>query len=347
MKTNPRHKEILDIVGKRPGIAISLIRGLMVNEISVPTLNRDLAYLSQKGFLLRYGLGRNTRYSISESATVLNEDMAATYFDDKEGYGRGGQVFFNPGIFKTLGQLTLFTETEKALLDDLQKKHQKKIKTISPALFKKETERLTIELSWKSSQIEGNTYSLLETALLLADHIPAHGKAKEEAQMLLNHKVALDNIYAGRISVKPLRIGDIEGLHSLLIRGLGVARNLRKRAVGISGTTYRPPDNEFQVREYLDKARKLINSKANVFEKAMLAVLFISYIQPFEDGNKRTGRILGNALLIKSGCCPLSYRSVTPTDYKKAMILFYEQNNIMAYKKLFIEQYEFAVNNYY
>jgi len=101
------------------------------------------------------------------------------------------------------------------------------------------------------------------------------------------------------------------------------------------------------VREYLDKACKLINSKENIFEKALLAVLFISYIQPFENGNKRTDRILGNALLIKKGCCPLSYHSVTPIDHKKAMILFYEQNNITAYKKLFIEQYEFAVSNYY
>ena len=79
----------------------------------------------------------------------------------------------------------------------------------------------------------------------------------------------------------------------------------------------------------------------------MLAVLLISYIQPFEDGNKRTDRIVGNAILIKNGYCPLSYRSVTPGDYKKAMVLFYEQNNISAYKKLFVEQIEFAVKNYF
>jgi Fic family protein len=76
-------------------------------------------------------------------------------------------------------------------------------------------------------------------------------------------------------------------------------------------------------------------------------VLFISYIQPFEDGNKRTGRITGNGILIENGYCPLSYRSVKPVDYKKAMILFYEQNNLAAYKKLFIEQFAFAVNKYF
>ena len=80
---------------------------------------------------------------------------------------------------------------------------------------------------------------------------------------------------------------------------------------------------------------------------ALLAVVFISYIQPFEDGNKRTGRITGNGIRIDNGYCPLSYRSVRPVDYKKAMILFYVQNNLSAYKKLSIEQFAFAVNNYF
>jgi len=346
MKALLRHREILDIVGKRPGIAISLIKELMANQVSVPTLNRDLAYLSETGALMRYGLGRNTRYTLSAGAWVVNEALAETYFA-QGAHERMGQTTFNPDVFKTLGTISIFTDAELERLNALQTRHAKKVATISPVLFKKETERLTIELSWKSSQIEGNTYSLLETEVLFNDHLPARGKAKEEAIMLLNHKLALEYVYSGRIKVKPLRVADVEGLHSLLTKSLGVARNIRKRAVGISGTTYRPPDNEFQVREYLDKACKLINARKNVFEKALLAVLFISYIQPFEDGNKRTGRILGNALLIKDGFCPLSYRSVTPTDYKKAMVLFYEQNNIVAYKKLFLDQYEFAINNYY
>lgn len=91
----------------------------------------------------------------------------------------------------------------------------------------------------------------------------------------------------------------------------------------------------------------LINAKENGFEKSLLAILLISYIQPFEDGNKRTGRMIGNALLINHEACPLSYRSVDSTDYKKAILLFYEQNNISAFKQLFIEQNEFGVRNYF
>ena len=94
-------------------------------------------------------------------------------------------------------------------------------------------------------------------------------------------------------------------------------------------------------------ACELINQREIVFGKALLSVLFISYIQPFEDGNKRTGRIMGNGILIDNKYCPLSYRSIKPLDYKKAMILFYEQNNVALYKKLFMDQFEFAVNNYF
>ena len=91
----------------------------------------------------------------------------------------------------------------------------------------------------------------------------------------------------------------------------------------------------------------VINSKENGFEKALIAVALISYIQPFEDGNKRTGRMISNALLIQEGICPLSYRSVDSLDYKKAMLLFYEQNNLAAFKKIFFEQIDFSVKNYF
>jgi Fic family protein len=89
-----------------------------------------------------------------------------------------------------------------------------------------------------------------------------------------------------------------------------------------------------------------VNSKQNVFEKALLLVL-LSYIQAFDDGNKRTARMVINACLIHYQHCPISFRTVNPIEYKKAMLLFYEQNNISAFRKLFIGQFEFAVNTYF
>ncbi len=92
---------------------------------------------------------------------------------------------------------------------------------------------------------------------------------------------------------------------------------------------------------------ELVNHKENVFEKALLTLVLISYIQPFMDGNKRTARIVSNALLMNHNFCPISFRTVDSVEYKKAMLLFYEQNNISSFKEIFISQFEFAVNTYF
>ena len=219
--------------------------------------------------------------------------------------------------------------------------------TLSDIEYRKEMERLGVDLSWKSSQIEGNTYSLLETERLLKEKETAQGKTKEEAVMLLNHKDALDFILDCPDYLKEVSVRRIEDIHSILTKELGVGSGIRKRRVGITGTNYRPLDNEFQIREALEDTCRLINAKENVFEKALLALVLLSYIQPFTDGNKRTARISSNAILMAWGYCPISFRTVDSIDYKKAMLMFYEQNNIAAFKQIFIEQYEFAVKNYF
>lgn len=117
--------------------------------------------------------------------------------------------------------------------------------------------------------------------------------------------------------------------------------------MGISGTNYKPLDNEFQIIEALKDTCDLVNKKKSIFEKAFLILILISYIQPFADGNKRTARIVSNAILMNNKYCPLSFRTVNSIDYKKAMLIFYEQNNITQFKEIFIDQFEFAVNTYF
>lgn len=90
-----------------------------------------------------------------------------------------------------------------------------------------------------------------------------------------------------------------------------------------------------------------VNRRDDIFEKALLLLILISYIQPFNDGNKRTARIVSNAELMAHDYCPISFRTVDSIDYKKAMLVFYEQNNLSAFKKIFIEQFEFAVSTYF
>jgi Fic family protein len=346
MELNERQKQILDLLVLRPKTGMAGILPELPGTPPVSTVNRDLKALVDNHLLIKSGGGRATVYEVSPAYRLLYNNIGDSYFD-KDQDERKGKKRFDPDVFAHLEKVAIFTDTELTQLDALQQTFRERISTLPDEIVRRERNRLSIELSWKSSQIEGNTYSLLETEALLSENIPAEGKQKDEATMLLNHKKALDYIYEHRVVLTPLRTAAIEDIHSLLIADLGVSKNIRRRIVGITGTSYTPPDNEFQIREYLDRACEVINHRSSVFEKALLAVLCISYIQPFEDGNRRTGRITGNGILIDNDYCPLSYRSVKPVDYKKAMILFYEQNNLAAYKRLFIEQFAFAVNNYF
>lgn len=258
------------------------------------------------------------------------------------------QENFNFQLIKEiLPKVSLFTDGETLRLNNAQQTFHNNISGISDLEYRKEMERLGVDLSWKSSQIEGNTYSLLETERLLKEKKTAQGKTKEEAIMLLNHKDALDFILEVPDYLKDISVHRIEDIHSLLTKELDVDRNIRHRRVGITGTNYRPLDNEFQIREALGDTCVLINGKVNIFEKALLALVLLSYIQAFTDGNKRTARITSNAILIANGYCPISFRTVDSVDYKKAMLMFYEQNNIGAFKQIFIDQFEFAVKTYF
>lgn len=325
-------KEIHDGIGLEKGYA---------------TLKRTLSTLIEKNYLETEGKGRGTKYKVSQSYAITHTINIEEYFQT-EIDERTIQAAFNLDLILTiLPKVHLFSPDELQHLNALQAKHKQNVESLSEAQYQKESERLAIDLSWKSSQIEGNTYSLLETELLLKEKETAAGKHKDEATMLLNHKEAIDFIVKNPDYLNPIEIRRIEDVHSILMKELDVERNIRTTRVGITGTNYKPLDNEFQIREALQHMCTLVNAKTNVFEKALLLLVLLSYIQAFDDGNKRTARIVSNACLISNGYCPISFRTVNSIEFKEAMLIFYEQNNISAIKQIFIEQFEFAVNTYF
>lgn len=311
------------------------------------TMKRLLSAAVKEGNIETAGRGPATKYKLTPQAHVTMPLDLATYFD-KDIDEREVQESFNFDLIRdVLPKVEIFTKEELEVLNDAQMEFEKNTEGMTELEYRKEMERLGVDLSWKSSQIEGNTYSLLETERLLKDKQTASGKTKEEAIMLLNHKDALDFVLDIPDYLKELSAHRIEDIHSILTKELEVDRNIRHRRVGITGTNYRPLDNEFQIREALEDTCTLVNGKDNVFEKAFLTLVLLSYIQAFVDGNKRTARITSNAVLIANGYCPISFRTVDSIDYKKAMLMFYEQNNIAAFKKIFIKQFLFAVKTYF
>ena len=339
--------EILQFLHYHPLANRTEIMAGLTKAPSDSTMKRLLSAAVKEGNIETAGRGPATKYKLTLQAHVTMPLDLATYFE-KDIDEREVQESFNFDLIRdVLPKVEIFTKEELEVLNDAQMEFEKNTEGMTELEYRKEMERLGVDLSWKSSQIEGNTYSLLETERLLKDKQTASGKTKEEAIMLLNHKDALDFVLDIPDYLKELSVHRIEDIHSILTKELEVDRNIRHRRVGITGTNYRPLDNEFQIREALEDTCTLVNGKDNVFEKAFLTLVLLSYIQAFVDGNKRTARITSNAVLIANGYCPISFRTVDSIDYKKALLMFYEQNNIAAFKKIFIEQFLFAVKTYF
>jgi len=339
--------EIIDYLHYNPASKRSDIDVFVGDRASKATVKRLLSAGIDAGMIVSSGNNRATVYSITPKAHLLRTVDLNSYYSvgaDR----RVVQCGYNFDLIRDeLPRIDVFTKEEYAFLFEQERIFKERIKDYPKELYAKEMERLGIDLSWKSSEIEGNTYSLLETVNLLKDKIEAKGKKREEAIMLLNHKEALKAIVSQPEYFKTVSIGRMEDVHSLLIEGLGVNRNLRHIRVGISGTNYRPLEVESQIREAVEDMCALVNGKSDPYEKALLILLLLAYIQPFVDGNKRTSRLMSNAVLVANGCCPLSFRTVAADDYRAALLLFYEQNNLSAFKRIFLEQVTFAVNEYF
>lgn len=338
---------ILEYISKNPRSSSKEIHEGCHLKIGYATVKRILKRLQKNNYIEIEGNGRGTKYKVSPTYSITKPIDLEEYFQKEIDEREIIKEFNLLLITDTFTKVKIFTDEEIVKLEELQKTYTKNIDDLTDLQFHKELERLAIDLSWKSSQIEGNTYSLLETERLLKDKETAKGKNKDEATMLLNHKEALDFIVEDPEYLDPVEIRRIEDIHNILIKDLGVERNIRVRRVGISGTNYKPLDNEYQIREALQHMCNLVNSKENVFEKSLLLLILMSYIQAFNDGNKRTARIVSNACLINNKYCPLSFRTIDSIEYKKAMLIFYEQNNISVFKKIFIDQFEFAVRTYF
>ncbi|OGM99317.1 MAG: hypothetical protein A2736_01385 [Candidatus Yanofskybacteria bacterium RIFCSPHIGHO2_01_FULL_41_27] len=344
---NPRQVQILDLINKSGGLSRLEVRSRLGIDYlaSTPTIARDLAHLLKMGSVVVHGEGRNTRYSGINSNKLLRYFDLDKYFTIDPDQREFVKKSFNYDIFGDLSGL--YTLKEQSELDKIYKNFDTESMSTNRDIYLKEVERFVIELSWKSSKIEGNTYSLLDTETLIKQRIEAEGHPKDEAVMILNHKTAFETILANKKDYKKITLSQITQLHNILIKDLNVTTGIRNQAVGITGTTYHPLDSHSQIQDAVDKFIVCLNKADYPLEKALIIVAMISYVQPFADGNKRTARMLANAVLLANDYYPLSYRNIDETFYKKALVLFYEQNSLYYLKQIITDQYRFALDTYF
>ena len=210
-------------------------------------------------------------------------------------------------------------------------------------------ERLLIDLSFNSSRLEGNTYSLLDTKQLLMEGHAPEGKDLRETQMILNHKGAIEYLVeeAERIAFDPFTV---RNLHSLLSENMmgdpADCGRVRARAVAISGTVYRPPEVPSVIEECFLQILHTARIIEDPFEQAFFTLVQLPYLQPFMDVNKRTSRLAANIPFIQKNLCPLSFSGVPNDAYTEGVLAVYELNRVDLLRDVFVWAYERSCAEY-
>jgi hypothetical protein len=209
--------------------------------------------------------------------------------------------------------------------------------------------RLLIDLSWNSSRLEGNTYSLLDTKRLIEFGQEAEGRDRLEAQMILNHKDAVEFLVgnAGEIGFNRYTILN---LHAILANNLladeRAAGRLRHIVVGIDGSVYHPPETPQLVEECFDQLLATAAAITDPFEQSFFVMVQLPYLQPFDDVNKRVSRMAANIPFIRANLSPLSFTDLPRDLYAHAILGVYELNQIELLRDVFIWSYERSAERY-
>lgn len=371
-KKIPEHEldAIVAIVGSHPGgVRVEAIREGLAVDLPPRMLQRRLALLIEQKRLVATGRGRGRYYQLPSvtkgSASVPIDKAQATAQEERYvplspkaqsiketirqpiqnrkpvGYNR---EFLNQ--YRPNQSFYLSEKVRRRLLES-----GRSVKTAQPAGTYARTiwNRLLIDLSWNSSRLEGNTYSLLETERLLQLGEAAVGKNAQEAQMIVNHKAAIELLVDQAEEIGFNRY-TIQNLHALLADNLledpqAVGR-VRHIPVAIGGSVYHPLEAPRQIEEYFDQVLNTAAAIDDPFEQAFFASVHIPYLQPFEDVNKRVSRLAANIPLIRHNLSPLSFVDVPAQAYIDALLGVYELNRIELLRDVFVWAYERSCARY-
>jgi len=209
--------------------------------------------------------------------------------------------------------------------------------------------RLLIDLSWASSQLEGNTYSRIDTRELIEHGKVAKGKEAIETQMILNHKAAIE-LLVSNIDQAGFDRYTLLNLHGTLAENLLPNRadegRVRQHPVGISKSVYQPLSTPQQIDETLDVLLDKALRIEDPFEQSFFAMVHIPYLQPFADVNKRTSRLAANIPLFRANLCPLTFLGVPEYAYNRAILGVYEMTRVELLRDLYAWAYERSTQEY-
>jgi Fic family protein len=352
---------ILHIVEQHQnGATINEISTLLNHSIQKRTLQRHLFSLKQAGIISCLGVGRGARYvratidvlsanlTSDEYIPVSREGNVVRHYISKPLIERIPTVYNSAFLYDYVPNKTFYLKPQ--LRQHLHKiGKQSAYEPIGETFTHKILNRLLIDLSWNSSRMEGNTYSLLDTERLIDFGQAASGKQLFETRMILNHKDALEFLVDLGKELNFSRYV-ILNLHALLANNLlgdpSAAGRLRSIAVGISKTVYQPVTIPQLIDDYFNRLIVTIESIKDPFEQSFFALVHFPYLQPFIDVNKRVSRLACNIPLIKQNYCPISFVEVPTKAYIDGILGIYELNNTDLLADVYLWAYERSTLRY-
>lgn len=310
------------------------------SNIAETTITRNLNKLQKEWKILKTKIWKNTFYEITW------KDFLIDYFN-KPFFERESKSYNFDFLKNYIPNKTSFLWEKYKLL----KKEYLDKEILSSYDYKQNLraiENLLIDLSFSSSKLEWNTYSYLDTEILVKYNSSAKWKSQVETQMILNHKNAIKYIIDNKNEIH-LDKQDFQNIHILLWKWLLLEDYLwkiRTSEVNIWWSAYSPLDNHFQLNEQFDLFLKKLNEIKNPFEQSIFILVFIPYFQIFMDINKRTSRISSNIPLIKNWLIPFSFLQIKDRDYINAILAIYELNDVSLIRDLFVENYLLNMKRY-
>lgn len=346
------------------GASLDTIQSQYGKSINERTLQRRLAILQERGVIRTTGQTRALVYhligpnaltinTVAEEKTGTIVPLSAKGLDVQRlvqhPIGNRTPVTYNPSFLRSYRPNVDFylSTAERNRLRALGQTAQ--LDQPAGTYARQILQRLLIDLSFNSSRLEGNTYSLLDTRRLLSQGLEAENKPAADAQMILNHKDAIEFLVESADEIGFNRY-TITNLHALLSNNLlpdpGASGRLRTFAVGIGKSAYTPLAIPQQIEEYFELLLQKASQIEDPFEQAFFVMVQLPYLQPFDDVNKRVSRLAANIPLNRRNLAPLSFVDVPQELYIQGLLGIYELRRTELLKDVFIWAYERSSSRY-
>ena len=357
-----------EIARHEDGIGIDDLHKVLADIVSRRTLQRRVGELADQRKIAQIGKGRGLRYrqpriievTITEQAHATDKVTTEIRIpvspegEEIRRYVRQPRQQRDPVGYKQ-SFLENYTPNGTAYLPEslrvqLHALGRPPIENTPAGTFARDIlNRLLIDLSWASSQLEGNTYTRLDTERLIEFGQAAAGKDALETQMILNHKAAIEYLVRDteQVGINPVTV---VALHAFLSDGLlpdpAACGRLRNRPVEIGGSVYLPIAMPQRIEELFSIVLEMAAEIQDPFEQSFFLMVHLPYLQPFEDVNKRVSRLAANIPFILHNLSPLSFIDVAQQDYVDGLLGIYELNRIELLRDVFVRAYERSCQQY-